>query len=93
MGRPDRRLAFHLCRELGAIHPDHLLASLTARQWDEWVAYFSIYPTAEDRADARAAMLSTVTARSAGQKRAKFKDFMPDYVGRHRARRDQTPEE
>jgi hypothetical protein len=35
---------FGLCRELGVLHPDFLLASLSVAQLEEWIAYDMVEP-------------------------------------------------
>lgn len=39
--------------QLGVSHPDQLLRQLTARQLDEWKAYYSIEPWGEYRQELR----------------------------------------
>lgn len=69
MGRPD---------------VDHLLAELSARQFDEWIAFYSIEPWGEERADLRAGIVASTVAnvnRNPKQRSKPYspKDFMPVY--------------
>lgn len=54
---------------LGVIHPDVLLASLTASQWSEWLQYADIEPFGELRADFRAGQIAATIANYAGKSR------------------------
>ena len=44
-----------MCLRLGVLHPDVLLDQLTAAQWEEWLAYYSLSPWDELRRDIAAA--------------------------------------
>ena len=56
-----------------------MLESMTALQFAEWIAYYSLEPFGEERADWRQAVTSTILAnanRAKNSKVAKFTDFM-----------------
>ena len=57
---------------------------INSREFAEWIAFDRLDPIAEERADARAAMIAHLLACAfRGKGRApKFEDFMPDYEGR-----------
>lgn len=46
-------MAYSLCLELGVIHPDILLDSLTVEQWNGWIDYFGREPWGQSREDLR----------------------------------------
>lgn len=48
---------FRLCLELGYVHPDHLLLSLSASQQAEWEAYDRLEPIGGYREDYRFAQV------------------------------------
>ena len=48
--------------KLGYANVDVMLASITWRQFEEWVVYSGLDPFAEDRADLRAAQIVTALA-------------------------------
>ena len=71
-----------------------MLKCLTSYQLSGWMAYHSIEPFGEWRADLRQAITSMVVAnanRGKKQRAFKVKDFMP--FDKPRKRRQQTPEE
>ena len=71
-----------------------MLKCLTSYQLSGWMAYHSIEPFGEWRADLRQAITSTVIAnanRGKKQRVFKVKDFMP--FDKPKKRRQQTPEE
>lgn len=83
--------AFRLCLELGFSHPDHLLRSLTAKQFQEWQAFYTLDPFGDQRGDLRSGIVSAVIAnafRSKNTNPIEPSQFMP-YLERH----DQSPEE
>ena len=48
---------------MGIVHPRHLLSRLTAEEWLDWLAYYSLQPWGETRADQRQeALLGTLAA-------------------------------
>lgn len=55
-----------------------MLASIPYTQFQEWQAYHLLEPWGTNQEDWRAAMLATVTAKSAGAE-SKLEDFLPDY--------------
>ena len=71
-----------------------MLSRIDSRELSEWMAYYSIEPFGEWRADLRQAITSMVIAnanRSKKQRTYKVKDFMP--FDKPRKRKQQTPEE
>lgn len=59
--------AFRLCLALGYPHPDVLLAQITARQFQEWRAFYALDPFGERRAELRNALLGSVIASQHGK--------------------------
>jgi hypothetical protein len=59
------------------IHPDVLLASLTSRQWQEWVAFHQISPVDRGRFDVLAAMVRQAVLAAGGAKNATLERCMP----------------
>jgi hypothetical protein len=57
-----RRFAFRLAVKLGIPNVDAMLRGLTARQFQEWQAYFRLEPFDETRADYRAAQIVQMLA-------------------------------
>lgn len=58
-------------------------ADIDAREFAEWQAYYTLEPFGEERADYRNAILCTLIANALQGKRgrrAKPKDFMPDFT-------------
>lgn len=53
-----RQFAFRLALKLGRWDVDALLAEMPRRAFLEWLAYHEMEPWSEDRADARAAIVS-----------------------------------
>jgi len=76
-------MAFRLALALGVSHPDRLLADLSAREFDEWVAYFQIEPWGTFAADVRTAMLAQIiTAVHTDTKKNKvpeLREFLPSW--------------
>jgi len=63
---------------------DRLLAELSTREFDEWLAYYQIEPWGEERGDVRAGIIASTIAnvnRNPKQRRKPYspKDFMPVY--------------
>lgn len=59
-----------------------LLARTTAREREEWAAYFDVEPWGEERADLRSAIVAATVANvNKGKNRQPFKpaDFMPKF--------------
>jgi len=56
-----------------------LLANITSYELSEWMAFYSIEPFGEVRADRRAAMIACYVAASAGAKDVKLEDFMLNF--------------
>lgn len=69
---------------MGRADVDRMLGELSARQFDEWIAFYSIEPWGEERADLRAGIVASTVAnvnRNAKQRSKPYspKDFMPVY--------------
>uniref|UniRef100_A0A6M3LDF0 Minor tail T domain-containing protein n=1 Tax=viral metagenome TaxID=1070528 RepID=A0A6M3LDF0_9ZZZZ len=65
---------------LGEAQPRRLLDKLTSNEWSEWLAYWSVEPWGEERADFRSGMLAAALSnrwRGKGERAAKPQDFMP----------------
>lgn len=56
-----------------------LLARCTGAELTEWLAYYSLEPFGEERADLRAGIVASTIARANGSKSAKPSDFMPKF--------------
>lgn len=71
---------FMLAHELGFGHPRLMYAELTADEIVDWLAYYSIEPFGERRDDWRMANIMALMANaySAGKKRFKPSDFLPE---------------
>ena len=67
-----------------------LQAELTAEEFAEWMAYHSISPIGDERADLRAGIVASAVVNSRGG-RSRPLDFMP--IVRGRAVRRQTPKQ
>ena len=72
---------------MGQVDVDGLLASLSSRQISEWMAYFSIEPFGEERADLRMATLAALIANINRDEKKRSSpytpdDFMPKFEGR-----------
>jgi hypothetical protein len=83
--------AFRLCLELGILHPDHLMRSLTSRQLSEWMVFYGLDPFGEQRADLRAGIVASVVNnrwRGRHETPREPADFMP-----FREQPKQTPDE
>lgn len=85
---------------MGAAHPDHLLAQLTARQVAEWKAFYDLEPWGEIRADFRAGQVCATIAEYAGKTRnadappTTPADFMPslaEFSGKKKTTPDSRP--
>jgi hypothetical protein len=73
------------------LHPDGLLQSLTSRQFAEWMAFYSIDPFGDQRADLRTGIVASVLNnrwRGKTEHPREPVDFMP-----FREQPEQTPEE
>lgn len=75
---------------------EELLARTTSRELSEWMAYFSLDPFGEERADLRAGIVASTIAnaqRDPKQRRQPYKpeDFMPDFENRESE--DKSPQE
>ena len=74
-------MAFRLALALGVSHPDRLLEDLSAREFDEWLAYFQVEPWGALASDVRVAMLSQLlTALHTDPKKSKvpeLREFLP----------------
>ena len=85
-----------MCLELGYPHPDYLLEDLTASQLAEWEAFDKIDPIGSFRADYRMAQICSTNTNLAiqvnkGKKNVKLTtamDFMPDYSGELKEKRN-----
>ncbi|HEV7299259.1 MAG TPA: hypothetical protein VGN72_07835 [Tepidisphaeraceae bacterium] len=83
-----------LCRTLGFAHPDHLLATLTHEQFEDWIAIYPHDPWGEDRDDLRMARMVWATfAAMGGKKTKKLKES--DFLFSFKTAMDkpQTPEQ
>lgn len=82
--------AFRLCLALGRLHPDDLLQSLTSRQFSEWMAFYTLDPFGDQRADLRTGILAAVVNnrwRGKSEQPREPSDFMP-----FREQPEQTPQ-
>lgn len=79
MTEPQIRAAYDLCIYLGELHPDHLLAKLTSRQWTGWLAYLSQFPLPHDRADLNTALARATALNCGGAKRVNVERLVPAY--------------
>jgi len=70
-----RVMAFRLCLALGWPHPDFLLKTLSHKQFQEWMTYYSLEPWGFDVEDARHAILNSSVLRAAGAKSVKPEQF------------------
>lgn len=55
---------------------------VSSAEFAEWIAYYTVEPFGEQRADLRSAIIATVIAnvnRGKGQRPFKTDDFMPDF--------------
>lgn len=73
---------------MGEIDVDALLARLSSRQISEWMAYYTLDPFGEERADLRAAMICALLAninRDPEKKREPYtaEEFMPRFERGH----------
>lgn len=69
-----------------------MLGRLTSEQFAEWMAYYSLEPFGEERADFRAGIIASEIVNMAGKASKRTvapKDFMPKFGGS----RKQTPHE
>lgn len=69
---------------MGQPHVDRLLAELSTHEFDEWLAFYSIEPWGEARADVRAGIVASTIAnvnRNPKYRRKPYspQDFMPVY--------------
>lgn len=67
---------FRLCLALGWPHPDYLGEVLSLEQVYEWMEFYSREPWGFDVEDQRSALQAMVVARSAGNKSARFDQFL-----------------
>lgn len=74
---------FDLCLALGYAHPDHLLSQLTSPQLTDWLAYMSIYPIGERRADIRQGYSTALLCRAWGAD-VQTSDCIIDYEAAHK---------
>jgi hypothetical protein len=58
-----------------------MLWNIDSDELSEWMAYYEIFPTPEDRADIRNAILCATTANAWGGK-STAKDFIPKWIER-----------
>lgn len=56
-----------------------LQARMSSREFSEWMAYYSIAPFGEERADLRSAIVANMVAAAAGSKETKVDDYMPKF--------------
>jgi hypothetical protein len=85
MGRPDRRLHFRICQELGYPHPDYWLERITSSQLAEWEAYDRIEPIGGYRQDYRFAQVchlifdlaQSIYGKRGQRRKSSPMDFMP----------------
>ena len=71
-----------LALALGFPNPDDMLAGMSSKQFSEWMAYDTLEPFGEIRADIRNAMLCAILVninRGKNSKPAKLEDFMPTF--------------
>jgi len=71
-----------------------MLRAMSARELDEWAAYYAVEPWGEERADLRTGILAALQAnlwRKSGTPAVKPADFMPDFLGREAE--EQSPED
>lgn len=83
--------AFRLALALGHSRPDALLRSLTAREYAEWQAFYTVDPFGDQRADLRAGIVcATMSNRWRGKNEnpAEPINFMP-----YHQVKEQTPHE
>ena len=72
---------------------EELLHSISSTELAEWIAYYSVCPFGEERADFRQAITSMLLAnqwRGKGAKPAKLEQFLPF---QNKPQRKQTPEQ
>lgn len=65
------------------LHPDHLLKSLTARQWQDWIEYARVEPVGDERNDYRTAYAAAGLA-GCWVEGVKFEDFRVDWLKERR---------
>lgn len=88
--------AFRLAVQLGYPHPDILLASISSRQFAEWIAYSKIEPFGEIRDEIRHGQQMAMTAninRDTKTRRDPFSaiDFM-NFIDFKKDQREETAE-
>jgi hypothetical protein len=69
-----------------------MLATMSHAEYVSWVAYYSVEPFPEERADLRNAMLISAVATMLGG-RPKTKDFIVDWWKTAGEQQNQSPEE
>lgn len=55
------------------------MAEIPADLFEEWRAFYRVFPWGERRADLRSGIIAAVVAKTAGTKGAKASDFMVDF--------------
>ena len=73
---------FRLCLAIGGdkcIHPDVLERHLNRRQIAEWMAYASLFPFGDDRADYRSALQTFWLRAALIEEAGEPKDYMPQF--------------
>ncbi len=68
-----------MAQTLGYPHPDHLLAELSHRQFEEWVDYYNLEPWGAQRDDARTAQLTWAALQPHSKKKLSPEKFMPRF--------------
>lgn len=83
-GDQRRRFAYRLAAALGQPSVDTMLSNLSARELDEWVAFFELEPFGDTRGDIQMAQLCTLVANIARDRRQRayrIKDFLLRWEG------------
>ena len=93
IGDRELRIAFELCRELGFLHPDHMLDCMSDRQWQDWLILYDIEPLGGNTgADLRMARLAWAAIQGPRHtKQADEMHFLFNWFAHQAA--PQTPEE
>jgi hypothetical protein len=71
---------FRLALQAGELNLRKVAEQLTSRELTDWLAYWSLEPWGEERADFRSGILAAAMSnrwRGKGEKAAKPQDFMP----------------
>ena len=82
-----------LARELGYGHPNRMYADLTADEIIDWLAYYSIEPFGERRADWRMASIMALIANANRDPKKRRRPFRPDDFLPKPPKPPPTPEE